>query len=236
MLSNQMWAMPARVTGGNDAAPARPVRSTHLQNCVISPATWAAGGASKWTFCRPIGPETICNGYFGYLSIKKQRFLIDRYDPYRSETPIAGPKTQPSEFGGTERQMGPWLPTGQILAGPEGYKYIRVNMRIRTRLLSFATARLTTSSATLPTSHQGSGTRLSGGSSVSRYRFTRGQSLGRTQICRKTNPAFRRRSRSARLRRAAELASNPLTGHDPRGYRVLFRIVRAAAAPTAHYL
>ena len=58
--------------------------------------------------------------------------------------------------------------------------------------------------------------RPSGRSSASRYRFTRGQSPGRTQICRRTKPAFRRRSRSARLR-AAELAADRLIGRGPRG-------------------
>lgn len=84
--------------------------------------------------------------------------------------------------------------------------------------------------AELPaTCYRGPEHRLSGRSRASRYRFTRGQSPGRTQICRKTKPAFRRRSRSARLRRAAELAAGPLIGRGLRGDPVPPRIAPAPA-------
>lgn len=94
----------------------------------------------------------------------------------------------------------------------------------------FGAPRMPVVSPRLPaTCHRGPGHWPSGRSSASRYRFTRGQSPGRTQICRKTKPAFRRRSRSARLRRAAELAAGPLIGRGPHGDPVLPWIAAAAA-------
>ncbi|SIN83089.1 hypothetical protein SAMN05444168_0708 [Paraburkholderia phenazinium] len=58
-VTNHRWASPALRTGGSPES-----LLTQSRNRTVSASSRSAGGASKWTRWRPIGPETTCMGPF----------------------------------------------------------------------------------------------------------------------------------------------------------------------------